>query len=305
MNLGGSRMSKAGFGLLIAVLAIGNVVSLAWILTREPDRRVVAPPVDDAAADRLAAAIDGINERLDQLSASLDTRAVSAAADAFVGETAERAASAPAPARSDAAVLARLDAIDETLQTMRDTTAEIAAAQLREERKQQFRTENGFAAADELLAEKQFSLAASGYLEFLEHHPDHPDARDIMQKARDAFRRGGYGDKALWLHEQMMEKYPAHRGEDLYALALMEKQSGKLDSAIERMDESVSLAENPSRRMWRLHYRAYLFHQRDGDVAGLDAYREVEKLARAAGVDDVAKNAKQRADGIQKRLAEG
>ena len=67
-------------------------------------------------------------------------------------------------------------------------------------------------------------------------------------------------------------------------------------------DESVELASTDQDRMSRLLSRAELVQERDGDSAGLDAYREVERLARAAGIE-LADEAGKRADRIEERLA--
>jgi hypothetical protein len=48
--------------------------------------------------------------------------------------------------------------------------------------------------------------------------------------------------------------------------------------------------------------RAELVHERDGDSAGLEAYRELERLAKAAGIEP-ADEAGKRADRIEERLA--
>ena len=123
-----------------------------------------------------------------------------------------------------------------------------------------------------------------------------------MRRARNAFQQSGYLDKALWLHGEIMKKFPEHRGGDLHLLATLEKRMKKYDEAMQHFNESVELAKTDQDRMSRLLSRAELIHERDGDSAGLEAYREVERSAKAAGIE-TADEAGKRADSIEKRLA--
>ena len=84
-------------------------------------------------------------------------------------------------------------------------------------------------------------------------------------------------------------------------LAMLEKRMKKHDDAMRHFDESVELAATDQDRVSRLLSRAELVHERDGDSAGLEAYREVERLARAAGIE-LADEAGKRADRIEERL---
>jgi hypothetical protein len=52
-----------------------------------------------------------------------------------------------------------------------------------------------------------------------------------------------------------------------------------------------------------MFYRAFLIHHRDGDAAGLEAYREVERLSKELGSEYPAGDAKKRAEEIEGRLA--
>jgi tetratricopeptide (TPR) repeat protein len=302
-------MSKLAVGLLISVVAAGNILTIALLLDRGDSGTAgngadVAREIDPAAP--LLEAMDALRADVDTLRDELRLRPSAAAAaepDAgFAGGTSMALVETALAARFDDLTL-RLERLETMLVAMKDLEAELAAAKLREKREEQFRAEDGFALADELLAQNQFAVGANGILTFLDAHPDHPDARDLMKKARDAFAKAGYGEKALWLQGEIMGKFPERRGEDLYALAMLEKQSRNYDDAIRHMDESLELAPTDQDRMHRLFYRAYLIHQRDGDAAGLDVYREVERLAGAAGIDEPARVAAQRAGEIEKRLA--
>jgi hypothetical protein len=123
-----------------------------------------------------------------------------------------------------------------------------------------------------------------------------------MRRARNAFQQSGNLDKALWLHGEIMKKFPEHRGGDLHSLAMLEKRMKRFDDAMHHFDESVTLASTDQDRISRLLSRAELVQERDGDSAGLEAYREVERLAGEAG-NELADEAGKRAERIEDRLA--
>ncbi len=296
-------MGKA-IALLITVVLAGHIVTVTLLLGGRGSggasggARFESGDPDGA---RLLEAIAALRKDVDSLSNEVARRPAPVAA----------AGGAPDPAPADESALAarldqvieRLDALEKSLATIRDVNEELAVARLREKREEQFRSEDGYTVADELLEEKKYALGANGILTFLDAHPDDPDARDLMRKARDAFLRAGYGEKALWLQGEIMSRYPEHRGADLYGLAMMEKQLRKFDDAMRHIEESIELASRDQDRMNRMFYRAYLIHQRDGDEAGLAAYREVERVATTAGIRTPAEEAGKRAKQIEERLA--
>ena len=299
-------MSKVAVGLLVSTVLAGNVVTVALLLGERGAGGVTARDDGKPALAPLLEAIDALRADVDRLAAraapSAPSTGVDRAGSADEGAAPAAPADAALAARFDE-VVERLERLDKTLGAMKDVEAELAAAELREKRQERFRAEDGYMLADELLAEKQFAVGANGILSFLEAHPDHPDARDLLRKARDAFLQAGYGEKALWLHGEIMKRYPEHRGQDLYSLAMLERKLKKYDEALGHIEESVELARTDQDRLNRLFYRAYLIHQRDGDAAGLDAYREVERQSTAAGIDVPGKEAGNRAGEIEARLA--
>lgn len=153
-----------------------------------------------------------------------------------------------------------------------------------EERDALFRAEDGYLKADEYFAAEKFAIAGEGYLAFLESHPDHPEAYDILKRARQAFLRAGYEDKAIWAQEQLLANLgDERRATDVATLARLEKQAGHYDDAIEHASEAAELSLNPTERLWNRMYWAWYHQLRDGEQAGLDAYREVEREIEAAG----------------------
>ncbi len=304
-------MSKVAVGFLIAVIVAGNIVTITLLISGRDSGSgsgVASFDNTDAAIAPLLEAINALRNDVDRLSVER-ARPSTPSTVSVAPVTGEEASAAPAAA-VDGALAARFDEVVERLQdlekmlvAMKDVNDELAVAKLREKRQEQFRAEDGFTVADELLAQKQFAVGANGILTFLEAHPEHPDARDLMRKAREAFLQAGYGEKALWLQGEIMKKYPDHRGSDLYSLAMLEKRLRKLDDALRHINESMELATTDQDQMNRMFYRAYLIHQRDGDDAGLEAYREVQRLAGAAGIEKPANVAGKRADEIETRLA--
>ncbi|MEM7231933.1 MAG: hypothetical protein AAF517_07155 [Planctomycetota bacterium] len=277
---------------MIAVLVVGQLCTLGLLVDRDSGPKPIytadgTPASPDLAP--LAKELQSLREDVRALRASVGGGTPSVNGN---GE----------PVASDSALLERLDRLEEMISSMKEVNEEVALAKLRNERQARFREEDGYVLADELLAQKKFAVGANGILSFLDAHPDHPDARDLMKKARDAFEDAGYREKAMWLHEEIMKKFPEKRGDDLYRLALLKKQIRKFDEAIGHINESLDLAESNQDRVNRMFYRAYLIHQRDGDPAGLVAYRDVAKQAAAIGYR--SEEATRRANQIATRLGE-
>ncbi len=294
------NMNKTAIALLICVVAAGNIITIALLLG-DRDSGVAGREGGGADLPPLVNEIKSLRKDVDRLLVEVSRKPAPLVASSSDGETAPVTPTDGALATRLDEVLERLSGIEKNLAAMKEFNEELAVAKLREKRQEQFRAEDGYTVADELLAQKKFAVGANGILTFLESHPGHPDEQDLMRRARNGFRQSGYLDKALWLQGEIMEKFPEHRGGDLYRLATLENRMNKHDDAIRHLDESVRLATTDQERMTRLLYRAELVHQRDGDSAGLGAYREVERLARAAGVGN-ASEAGKRADRIEERL---
>jgi len=291
-------MSKFSVGLIISVIVLGNVIT-SILLLRDSGPVGDLASVHDwrAAAAAQREAIDALRKEVGRL--SVDVASVLSPSTVTVDPAEGKGIDLAA--RFDE-VIQRLEALEKSIAAKDDASDELAVLELRKKLQEQYRAEDGFAIAEELLAQGKFAAGGNGILTFLESHPDHPDAQDLMRRARDAFQQSGNLDKALWLHGEIMKKFPEHRGGDLHLLALLEKRMKKLDDAMNHFNESVDLASTDQDRMKRLLSRAELVQERDGDAAGLEAYRELERLARAAGVE-LADEAGKRADRIEERLA--
>ncbi len=199
----------------------------------------------------------------------------------------------------------RLNALESHVGQFQKTFDTLNLAKTSQEREEAFRGEFGYEKADEYAALGSHAIAGNGYLQFLESHPEHPDARDILQKARDAYLKAGYKDKAAWVQQQVMERYPESRADDAYKMALMLKQQKRYDEALEFIDEAAQAASNDVSRLWRLHYRAFLIQQRDGNAAGAAAYRQLLQQIEAANLseDNLGVEARKRIADLDTRVA--
>ena len=192
-------------------------------------------------------------------------------------------AATTSPAAPDAALDQRLSAIESSLAQLQNSFDGISLESASEERDALFRSEDGHLTADEYFAAGKYAIAGEGYLAFLEAHPDHPDAYNILGRARDSFRRAGYTDKAIWAQEELIKNLGERRDGDVLALAQLEKDAGRLDDAITHAAEAAELATEPSQALWHRMYWAWYNQLRDGDQAGLNAYRQVQQQIADAG----------------------
>jgi tetratricopeptide (TPR) repeat protein len=189
--------------------------------------------------------------------------------------------------------LARLEAAVTQLQNAFDgVSIEKASA----ERQALFAADEGYLKADEYFDAGKFAIAGEGYLTFLQHHPEHADAREVMKKARDAFFKAGYKDKAFWVHEEMIKDFPAQRSGDIWELAQLEKDSGLYDRAVNHAAQAAELSSNAEERLWRRLYWAWYVQLRDGAPAGIAALQQVQQEIATSGVTNpkLAENAAKR-----------
>lgn len=157
--------------------------------------------------------------------------------------------------------------------------------ELAAERMEQFKAEDGFLKAAEYFEAGKYELAGQGYLTFLAAHPDHPEHRSLVKKARQAFAAAGNLDRAIAVQEELMEIYPENKAGDLMDLAKLQQQAGKYQEAAENAASSAELT-NDSSKYWNLLYSAWYTQLGEGLDAGLTAHREVEAQITAAGHGD-------------------
>ncbi len=201
----------------------------------------------------------------------------------------------------------RIESLESNLEEMQNTLTSLSLEAHSQKREEIFRSEFGYEKADEYFELRNFTVAGNGYLQFLEAHPDHPDARDVLQKARDAFLEANYHGKAEWVQTQVMERNPEFLAEDAYKMAWMLKQQRRYDEAISYIDQAAEAARNDVDRLWRRSYRAFLIQQRDGNSAGIDAYNELLKEIDRANLSDKAlgDDARSRIANLKTRVANG
>lgn len=198
----------------------------------------------------------------------------------------------------------RISDIEAALARLQSAMDGISLEEASEGRDELFREEDGHLKADEYLEAGKFAIAGEGYLKFLENHPDHPDARNILHRARNAFNKAGYSDKALWVQEEILKHFPEHRSDDLWTLANMEKKSRRYADAAVHAAESAKLLTNDE-KYWRLLYAAWYAQLAHGDEAGLAYYRDVQGQIVGAGYGDekIGLRAQEKIDEIERKIA--
>lgn len=160
---------------------------------------------------------------------------------------------------------------------------DVGAASAR--REELFRGADGDVKAAEYFEAGKFSIAGEGYLTFLASHPDHPEHRSIVERARQAFVKAGNLDKAMAVQKELMEMYPENRSKDLMTLAHLQKESGDYAAAASSAEESAGML-NDSSKYWNLLYSAWYTQLGDGLDAGLQAHLNLQQQLSAAGHTD-------------------
>jgi len=183
--------------------------------------------------------------------------------------------------------------IDERLQALESNIARLQSAyngisleEASAERTALFKSKDGAVKADEYFEAGKFSIAAEGYMAYYNSHPDDPDARNILDRARKAYQKAGYSDLAMWVQEEMISIFPEDNRQDLMRLAAMQKTAGNYEEAIARAAQAADLATNPQERLWDRLYWAWYNELQHGPAGGLNAYLEVQQEIQAAGIGD-------------------
>jgi tetratricopeptide (TPR) repeat protein len=179
-------------------------------------------------------------------------------------------------------VITRRQVVDDALVAM------ISVKKASAERLVLFAGEEGYLKADEYLEAGKFAIAGEGYLAFLQKHPNHPDAHDIMKKATEAFVNAGYLDKAIWVQGEMMKAFPTHPSDDLMDLAKLEKDAGRYDDAIDHALKAAEAAPSAEEALWWKLYWAWFVQIRDGNQAGISAVQQVQQEITSSGVTNPA-----------------
>lgn len=178
----------------------------------------------------------------------------------------------------------RLNQLESSVDQIQSALDGISLEKASEDRQALFKAVEGYLKADEYFEAEKFAIAGEGYLAFLSTHPDHPDAHNIMGRARRAFARAGYPDKAMWVQEEMIANFPENRFNDLFVLGQMKKSANRYDDAIAHVEEAMELAPTPEDRAWKQLYWAWYHQLRDGNEAGLAMYQQVAEDVAAAGI---------------------
>ena len=282
------KATRAALLLLVVAAASTGVIYLAcWnndSLTERSQRSenlqvqsVVAPtPKLSSGAEGFAASLAKVEKTLGALDDSLKSVQARLAALEKAGKE--------VPQGMTGATAAKLAALEASVKSLQQAMAGVSLEKASADRQALFAAEEGYLKADEYAAAGQHAIAGEGYLTFLQNHPDHADARDVMKKARDSFLKAGYKDKAFWVHEEMMKTFPQHQSADLWEQATLEKEAGLYDQAVNHAAQAAELAANPEDRLWRRLYWAWYVQLRDGAPAGIAALQQVQQEIATSGV---------------------
>ena len=178
----------------------------------------------------------------------------------------------------------RIAELENTVRDLKNAMNGVSIENASAERQALFAGEEGYLKADEYFEAGKFAIAGEGYLTFVQNHPDHPDTREVMKKARDAFLRAGYKDKGFWVQDEMMKSFPDNTAADFDEMARLEKDAGLYDRAVEHMAQAAELTPNAEERLWKRLYWAWYVQLRDGSPAGIAALQQVQQEIAGSGV---------------------
>lgn len=198
----------------------------------------------------------------------------------------------------------RIGALESSVSRLQSNYNGISIESASAERAEIFASEEGAIKADEYFEAGKFAIAAEGYMTYYRNHPEDPDAKSILTRARDAYSKAGYKDMAIYLQEEITEFFPDQRAANLETLATMYKNVGDYDAAIRFADESASLTTDPQKKLWTRLYWAWYNELRDGPDAGLAAYQLVQGEIQQAGFTDHKLNsrAQEKIDDLLQRI---
>lgn len=189
------------------------------------------------------------------------------------------------------------------LQGIRKALEDLPALKAPPPAEAEFAEGNGYEVADGYLEQGRFATAASGYLSFLKHHPSHPNAAEILKKARDAYQKAGYSSRAVELQKDLLENYPVEdRFREVMTLANLEKETKRYPDAIQHVEEACAGATNLEEKLWGLGFRAWYIELSQGPEAGLRAYNEALSHAVELGLGESnpAKSHRQKIERLEK-----
>lgn len=229
---------------------------------------------------QLVASITEVKSQLNQLSSDLEAvrMQVGAGPDEDIREDGAEIGEPPV-----LPMVERISLLESSLASLQENYNGISIEVASDERQKIFASPDGVLRADEYYEAGKFSIAAEGYLTYYRNYPDGPDSRGVLDRARRSYRQAGYQDMAIWVQEEMMRLFPENRVTDLTTLAEMEKDAGLYDAAIEHSAEAAELMPETQSRLWQRMYWAWYNQLRDGNEAGLEAYRTVKEEIRTAG----------------------
>jgi TolA-binding protein len=255
-----------------------------WIFSSNASLASEAP----GAGKRALVPSEAVTPTAEQTAKSTVEPAVSAKSKGSVDLESRMAALETAVAalqKSGAALDARrVAALERNVKELQSAMDGVSVEKASADREAQFASDEGYVKANEYFEAGKFAIAGEGFITFVKNHPNHPDTREVMKKARDSFVKAGYNDKAFWVQEEMMKAFPDHMAADVHELAVIEKNAGMYDRAAQHMAQAAELAKTPEDRLWKRLYWAWYVQMRDGNPAGIAALQQVQREIATSGV---------------------
>jgi TolA-binding protein len=178
----------------------------------------------------------------------------------------------------------RVTALEKSVKALQSAMDGVSVEKASADRQALFASDEGYVKANEYFEAGKYAIAGEGFITFVQNHPNHPDTREVMKKARDSFLKAGYKDKAFWVQEEMMKNFPENMAADVHELAVIEKDAGMYDRATQHMAQAAELAKTPEDRLWKRLYWAWYVQMRDGNPAGIAALQQVQREIATSGV---------------------
>lgn len=287
---------------LLAVALCANLGLTVYLLYTKEDSAAASAGAPHSRASQ-EDSIKTLQQSLTQLRSQFRDLQVTLAG-APGDEEAEGDPTTDGPDRTGIQTLAqRLETMEQSIGRLQSAMNGISMESSSEERAKLFVSETGHLKADEYFEAEKYAIAGEGYLKFVEAHPDHPDHRGILERARSAFNRAGYRDKSLWVQEELMRIYPENRTDDLRTLARMKKGMGRYDEATKHFEEAAN-RDQSSQRYWDLLYAAWYTELDQGPQVGLDYLRTVQQQIVEAGYGEqkLGTRAQEKIDELERRV---
>jgi tetratricopeptide (TPR) repeat protein len=147
----------------------------------------------------------------------------------------------------------------------------------------------------------RYELAAKGYVSALSRSEDAHERRELLEKTREAHRKGGKLGAAIEAQKRLIAE--AELSGDYSAMRILANLESASE-ALRRRCPSCDAGSGTGDQLWTLNYRAWYVELAQGATAGLQAYRDVDDLSAEFGMSDSrpAKKCRNRIERLERIL---